>query len=105
MERKSSETLAQIIKIHLSVWNPWNTENSEDSCLTLKSCEGVPPGKGFQSFPFYSFSLEHLVHAQQETEARMESLRHLLVSPSSVNLWRSTSAWEQLFWTLDPFGS
>lgn len=48
------ETLAQIIKIHLSVRNSQNAENSEDSCLTLKSCEGVPPGKGISGFPFLS---------------------------------------------------
>lgn len=72
----------------------------EDSCLTLKPCQGALPGKGpeqlFWNLPFYlqqeyflnldSSRLEHLVHAQQETQACMESLQHLLVSPSFANL-------------------
>lgn len=75
------------------------------------NCEGALPGKDQNgyfgvSFSVYnrnlyldSCSLEHLVHAQQETQACMESLWHLLVSPSFANLWRSsTSAWGQLFW-------
>lgn len=70
MATSPPETLVQMLKIHLSAWNPGRPENTEDSCLALKPCQGALPEEGpeqlFWSFPFY---------LQQESFFRFLQLR------------------------------